>query len=439
MQNNDFITRKSLSMLFKNKTSVFSALVRGEKGRLEFCFPLPVIKRGKGQFIYDYDGNRYIDFFLSNGDLLIGHSHPQLTKVLKGWLGRGYAPGYLQVGLEMLANKLENTFFNNSKNKEQRNRKWFFFPSYESLIFFLPALLDIFNSDFREIFYFSSDTAYKTKIKDLPKIGAHQCGAIGNEKNLFFKGSNYREYTISLFLKKFKVISGSESSTDKSSVDESRVSEIEYIRNSLCLIELNPSMNADFLIKTLNTLKKNGNFVLSIEKDFSSYLFLNEHRKLLAFIDGRILGSWMASGLPITAIYFSNFIGLATSGITENSVVESIGAGIWVPPLFIIKGTIRAINLFNKLGGVERYIQKLSHLYSFLDDRWFKYNSGSIFIAANQWIIDNWKDIYFLLLNKGIFLSPSIVHPLYISLVHEDEALKKYAKKINSIFMEYSR
>ena len=31
---------------------------------------------GKGSRIYDVDGNEYIDFTLSQGPLILGHSHP---------------------------------------------------------------------------------------------------------------------------------------------------------------------------------------------------------------------------------------------------------------------------------------------------------------------------------------------------------------------------
>ena len=33
---------------------------------------------GKGSRIYDVDGNEYVDFTLSQGPLILGHSHPEV-------------------------------------------------------------------------------------------------------------------------------------------------------------------------------------------------------------------------------------------------------------------------------------------------------------------------------------------------------------------------
>ncbi|MBI3008036.1 MAG: aminotransferase class III-fold pyridoxal phosphate-dependent enzyme, partial [Candidatus Omnitrophica bacterium] len=40
------------------------------------------IKRGKGSHIYDVDGNRYIDYVLSWGPLILGHAHPAILKAI---------------------------------------------------------------------------------------------------------------------------------------------------------------------------------------------------------------------------------------------------------------------------------------------------------------------------------------------------------------------
>jgi hypothetical protein len=48
------------------------------------------MKRGKGPFLYDHDGNRYVDFSLDGGSLNLGHAHPRVTSVMKSWLSRGY-------------------------------------------------------------------------------------------------------------------------------------------------------------------------------------------------------------------------------------------------------------------------------------------------------------------------------------------------------------
>lgn len=38
---------------------------------------------GKGSYIYDEDGNEYLDFTLSQGPLILGHSHPKVLRAIK--------------------------------------------------------------------------------------------------------------------------------------------------------------------------------------------------------------------------------------------------------------------------------------------------------------------------------------------------------------------
>lgn len=52
--------------------------------------PYPLfISRAQGSSIWDVDGNKYIDFHMAFGSLLVGHSHPLLTEALGKQLGDG--------------------------------------------------------------------------------------------------------------------------------------------------------------------------------------------------------------------------------------------------------------------------------------------------------------------------------------------------------------
>lgn len=52
-----------------------------------------LIKRGKGSRIYDYDGNKYIDYVLSWGAMILGHSHPAVLSHIKRSLNLGLGFG----------------------------------------------------------------------------------------------------------------------------------------------------------------------------------------------------------------------------------------------------------------------------------------------------------------------------------------------------------
>lgn len=57
---------------------------------------------GEGPYLYDVDGNRYIDYVLSWGPLITGHAHPQVVKAIQKAAAKGTsygAPSPLEVEL----------------------------------------------------------------------------------------------------------------------------------------------------------------------------------------------------------------------------------------------------------------------------------------------------------------------------------------------------
>ncbi len=53
----------------------------------------PFIARGEGPYLYDVDGNRFIDYVLSWGPLVLGHAHPEVAGALKDAVDRGTSYG----------------------------------------------------------------------------------------------------------------------------------------------------------------------------------------------------------------------------------------------------------------------------------------------------------------------------------------------------------
>jgi glutamate-1-semialdehyde 2,1-aminomutase len=51
------------------------------------------IERGEGAYLYDVDGNRYVDYVLSWGPLILGHAHPAVVKAITEQAGRGTSFG----------------------------------------------------------------------------------------------------------------------------------------------------------------------------------------------------------------------------------------------------------------------------------------------------------------------------------------------------------
>jgi glutamate-1-semialdehyde 2,1-aminomutase len=60
------------------------------------------IERGEGAYLVDVDGNRYVDYVLSWGPLILGHAHPRVVAALEEALQRGTsfgAPSPLELDL----------------------------------------------------------------------------------------------------------------------------------------------------------------------------------------------------------------------------------------------------------------------------------------------------------------------------------------------------
>ena len=51
------------------------------------------IARAEGAYIYDIDGNSYIDYVGSWGPMIVGHAHPQVVKALQEAVARGTSYG----------------------------------------------------------------------------------------------------------------------------------------------------------------------------------------------------------------------------------------------------------------------------------------------------------------------------------------------------------
>ncbi len=67
------------------------------------------IERGEGAYMWDADGNRYIDYVLSWGPLIVGHAHPAVVAALTQQVARGTsygAPTALETQLAELVHTL---------------------------------------------------------------------------------------------------------------------------------------------------------------------------------------------------------------------------------------------------------------------------------------------------------------------------------------------
>ena len=76
------------AQLFERAKKVLAGGVSSEFRKYNQPHPL-YYTHGYGSHIYDVDGNEYLDFTLSQGPLILGHSHPLLLKSVTEYSAKG--------------------------------------------------------------------------------------------------------------------------------------------------------------------------------------------------------------------------------------------------------------------------------------------------------------------------------------------------------------
>lgn len=62
----------------------------GVESNVRFFEPYPFyVKRAKGPYLWDLDGNKIIDFALGYGPMILGHNHPAVIRAVKDQVERG--------------------------------------------------------------------------------------------------------------------------------------------------------------------------------------------------------------------------------------------------------------------------------------------------------------------------------------------------------------
>ena len=128
---NEHLNRKGREvrerLLRKNARSKALTLATGElmnsgsAASVEMPFPV-LMEAGDGPFLIDADGNRYIDFQIGFGSMLIGHRHPVVQEALldqatnRGWQFGLHNPSQVKLADQLIMgdNCAERVIFCNS-------------------------------------------------------------------------------------------------------------------------------------------------------------------------------------------------------------------------------------------------------------------------------------------------------------------------------------
>ena len=102
--------RKS-AQLFKKAQKVIPGGVNSPVRAFKSVDAKPIfIQKAKGPFLYDEDGNRYIDYCLSWGPMILGHANKDILADVKTAMSRGTSYGIPTALETQLAEKIVSAF-----------------------------------------------------------------------------------------------------------------------------------------------------------------------------------------------------------------------------------------------------------------------------------------------------------------------------------------
>ena len=80
--------------LFERSRAVIPGGVNSPGACFQFCGRHPrVCREAKGAYLYDADGNEYVDLVCSWGPSILGHAHPQVVEAVQQAAERGLSFG----------------------------------------------------------------------------------------------------------------------------------------------------------------------------------------------------------------------------------------------------------------------------------------------------------------------------------------------------------
>jgi len=363
----------------KSSSPLLSSIQNGEG------IILPVVKRGKGPYLYDYDKNRFVDFYLSRGSLIFGHAHPVITSIMKSWLTRGYTGGYPTVSHGMLAHRAQASILSYKKPR---------------------------NSSSNWVFFNSKDDAIGMFLEILRVLGKKGVYVFGGTENL---SSPLWCSDITTF--------------------QTADSDMDFLRPVDCLIlhgsrQISPDAALD-LLKKAKSLRK---IVVSDETEFASFVNISA-LKDLSDIDIRIFGEWISGGLDFGAICIEKDTISNLSDVLGEITLKQPGMAF--PPLYKVKAAVRFFKLLESAGGFSELKSRYGLFASILDPDFFETVNGMTYFLEKMGREEQYRALRFQMLRHGILLPAVQTDPLYISFAHSTELLRKSGRMINNLVQSF--
>jgi len=388
---------RGLRIIKKNTYSLFSSFIEGDKGSKKLPLPLPVIKRGKGPYLYDYDENRFVDFDLGGGSLLLGHAPPKITSIIKSWLSRGYGAGFPSATHEMLSRTASGVLIGNHPSLQCCRGKWFYYNSpYEACSALLPLL----------------------KLCGRGGRGIYAAGAGGIQS---IQSRPFRD----VLLPSVKI----------ENLDNKKIQDIDYI-----VLRCDGRTEKPALEQVIKEGKEKGKLIITDETDVESFIHLIRTTDLTRLIDIRIFGSWISSGLSFGCIYAGDHLFSSIPGSAKHTWWEELVFQMGFPPLYKVKTTLRFLGILKKSGGMGALLERYALFSSLLNGHYFDIRHSIPYIRETGRLGSHtYQELRFTLMKNNLYFPVFMKSPLCVSFAHSPDLLKSCADKINLLFTPFYR
>jgi hypothetical protein len=373
-----------MRIIGNNRYSLLSGLLTDEK----FYARTPAIKRGKGPYLYDYDENRFIDFELRGGTLLLGHAPPRLTSVMKAWLNRGFSPGFPSAAHRLLSKTLHDVLYEESNIEI----KLVYLDSMYEAVPVLSLLLSQAVRGGGGVFICN-----RKEPRDIDNVPLFYH---------YLHGSAYGD------------------------IEGLNAGSIDY-----AVLRIDEAVDPKMVHGGLKWLKKGSIPLIGDAATFNSFLRMTRLKDWHKQFDAVIFGSWLASGLPFSAISVHD---MSIFNMNEGSQNQSAPLLDALPEtgfssLYKLKTVQRSLNIFQKNGGFTTLLDKHRRFYAVLDKKYFQLCGGLVYFCEDNQLRNMYGDLRLHLLRAGFIFPYTFSSPLALSFAHSDELLKKSAHEINEI------
>jgi glutamate-1-semialdehyde aminotransferase len=376
--------KRGMKILADNVYSPLSDLGIDEKRYALF----PVMKRGKGPYLYDVDENRYVDFDLQQGALVHGHAHARLTSVMKAWLSRGYSGGVSSGVHRFLSSILHQALYGDASRLEL---KLVYVDSTCEALCMLPRIL---HGNGKRIVYLCSREVLARAVPIPCPYHNLKTLPYGEAANPGTDGFDYAVF-------------GFDESVDG-----------QVMKNTLAL------------------LRKNETTCIGDASTIASYIHMINTVDHATQLDAVVYGSWLSAGVPFGAVAVHNKTLLQPGGDTESEGGSEYSAATTVA-VYKLRAAQRSLQMLIKSGGFTQLLKKHAQFHALLNKRYFCLSSGMVFMNNRVCRSSSYQDLRLKLFDAGFIFPRRHGTPVALSFAHTHELLRKSALKINRVFQHF--